>query len=126
ATSWQGGGLVLSNLRERSPGHFRSEGPVPVGGGWKTLVRLHRGGELMTVPVFLPADPAIGKGEISAVDRTQPFQSERLYLLRETHGSGGPVAMLVYLLLALAVATWITSFTIACARLVPLSSPRDY
>jgi hypothetical protein len=124
ATSWQGGGLVLSDLHEIAPGRFRSEEPVPVGAKWKTLVRLHRGGELMTVPVFLPADPEIGKGEISAVDRTQPFESEKRYLLRETHGSGGPIATTVYALLALAVVAWIGAFALAGARLVPLGRSR--
>jgi hypothetical protein len=121
ATSWQGGGLVLSEMREVAAGHYRSAEPVPVGGRWKTLVRLHRGGELMTVPVFLPADAEIGKAEISAVDRTQPFQSEKTYLLRETHGNGGAVAALVYALLTLAMVAWIGSFVVACARLVPLT-----
>jgi hypothetical protein len=125
ATSWQGGGLVLSDMHRVSAGHYRSADPVPVGGGWKTLLRLHRGGELMAVPVFLPADPAIGKGEISAVDRIQPFQSEKRYLLRETHGNGGAVAALVYVLLTLAVIAWIASFVLAAARLVPLGLRRS-
>jgi hypothetical protein len=124
ATAWQGGGLVLSDMRRAAPGHYRSAEPVPVGGQWKTLLRLHRGGELMTVPVFLPADQVIGKGEISAVDRTQPFQSEKRYLLRETHGNGGAVAALVYVLLSLAVFGWIASFVVACARLRPLGLRR--
>jgi hypothetical protein len=117
ATSWQGGGLVLADLTETSRGHYRSKEPVPVGGRWKTLVRLHRGGELMTVPVFLPADPAIGEPEISAVDRTQPFESETDYLLRETRPNDQLVANLIYGLLVVVTAAWILSFALASARI---------
>jgi hypothetical protein len=126
ASSWQGGGLVLADLVPvpGEHGHFRSEAPVPVGGAWKTLVRLHRGGELMTVPVFLPADPAIGEPEISAVNRTQPFEAETKYLLRETHDNGKLLAYVVYLLLVAAGAIWIGAFTVAAVRIVP-PRPRE-
>ena len=87
-------------MEEVSRGRYRSKEPVPIGGRWKTLVRLHRGGELMTVPVFLPADPEIGEAEISAVDRTQPFESETDYLLRETRPNDQLVANLMHALLA--------------------------
>ena len=117
ATSWQGGGLVLADMEEVSRGRYRSAEPVPVGGRWKTLVRLHRGGELMTVPVFLPADPEIGEPEISAVDRTQPFESETDYLLRETRPGEQLVANLIYGLLAAVAIAWIASFAVASARI---------
>lgn len=125
ATSWQGGGLVLADLRQVGPGRYRSEEPVPVGGRWKTLVRLHRGGELMTVPVFLPADPEIGEPEISAVDRTQRFQSETDYLLRETKPNDQLVAWIVYALLALAAVAWIGSFVVAGTRIKPQTRPAE-
>jgi hypothetical protein len=117
ATSWQGGGLVLADMEETSRGHYRSQEPVPVGGRWKTLVRLHRGGELMTVPVFLPADPAIGEPEISAVDRTQPFESETDYLLRETRPNKQLVADLIYGLLGIVSLAWIASFAVASSQI---------
>lgn len=117
ATSWQGGGLVLADMEEVSRGRYRSKEPVPVGGRWKTLVRLHRGGELMTVPVFLPADPEIGEPEISAVDRTQAFESETDYLLRETRPNDQLVAYLVYALLAIVAVVWIAAFALASARI---------
>ncbi|MDQ3106691.1 MAG: hypothetical protein M3Q68_02675, partial [Actinomycetota bacterium] len=99
-SAWQGGGLVLADLEKVGEGRYRTETPVPVGGAWKTIVRLHRGGELMTVPVFLPADPEIGEAEVSAIDRTQPFEAETRYLLRETRANDQLVARLVYVLLA--------------------------
>lgn len=117
ATSWQGGGLVLADMEEVSRGRYRSEEPVPIGGRWKTLVRLHRGGELMTVPVFLPADPEIDEPEISAVDRTQAFESETDYLLRETRPNDQLVANLIYALLVVVALAWVASFVVASARI---------
>jgi hypothetical protein len=117
ATAWQGGGLVLADMKELSPGRYRSAEPIPVGGNWKSLLRLHRGGELMTVPVFLPADPAIGESEISAVDRTQRFEAETAYLLRETRPNDQLVARLIYALLVLVSMAWVASFALAAAHL---------
>ncbi len=125
-SAWQGGGLRLADLVAvgGEPGHYRSEQPVPVGGAWKTIVRLHRGGELMTVPVFLPADPALDEPEISAIDRTQPFEAETRYLLRETRANDQLVAYLVYALLAVVGVLWISAFTVAAMRLAPAGRPR--
>ena len=67
-------------------GHYVSEDRIPVYGKWKALLRLHRGGEMMTVPLYLPGDPEINKPEIPAVNRTMAFQPEPKYLLREQHG----------------------------------------
>jgi len=116
AGAWQGGGLVTSDLVKVSPGRYRSQGSVPVGGNWKTLVRLHRGGELMAVPVFLPADAEIGAPEISAVDRTQRFEPETRYLLRETHGGARGLALFVYTFLAVVALTWMGAFALATIR----------
>ncbi len=118
-SAWQGGGLVLADLDEVEPGHFRTDRPVPVDGKWKTIIRLHRGGELMAVPVFLPADPAIGAPEISAIDRTARFEPETRYLLRETRDNVMIVAWVVYVLLLVAMGAWIAAFTLAATRLVP-------
>jgi hypothetical protein len=120
-SAWQGGGLVLSDLEpvDGAEGRYRTDAPVPVDGAWKTIVRLHRGGEIMTVPVFLPADPEIDEPEISAVDRTQPFEAETRYLLRETRENDQLVAYLVYALLAVVALVWIAAFAIAAGRLVP-------
>jgi hypothetical protein len=119
ASSWQGGGLVLADLEPVSRGVYRTNRPVPVGGGWKTLVRLHRGGEMMTVPVFLPADPEIGAQEISAVHRTQRFERETHYLLRETHGGSQVLAIAISTLLSIVAVVWMAAFALATARITP-------
>ena len=125
-SAWQGGGLVLADLEpvEGTAGRYRTTEPVPVDGAWKTIVRLHRGGEIMTVPVFLPADPEIDEDEVSAIDRTQAFESETRYLLRETRANDQLVASLVYGLLVVVAVAWIAAFAIAATRLVPSRRPR--
>jgi hypothetical protein len=124
-SAWQGGGLRLADLEKVGEGRYRSEAPVPVGGAWKTIIRLHRGGELMTVPVFLPADPALGEPEISAINRTQPFEAETRYLLRETRDNSRLLANVVYALLAVVGMAWIAAFAIAAGRLVPQTRRPD-
>ena len=56
--AWQGGlanqrGLVIDNLEKVGPGHYRTTGPVPVWGVWKTLLRVHDGKTLTAVPIYL-------------------------------------------------------------------------
>jgi hypothetical protein len=114
ATAWQGGGLELAEMEPTGrPGQYRSQEPVPVDGLWKSLLRLHRGTEMMAVPIFLPADPEIDEPEIAAVDREAPFESERRYLLRETHDGSAWLSPLVHLLLVAVCATWAGAFAFA-------------
>lgn len=106
--SWQGGGSLISPLREVGPGQYVSEHSVPVTGSWKTLVRLHRGAELMAVPVYAPPDPEIGAPEVPAVDRTMPMIAETSLLLREVReGQSGSPRAVVTTAVALAVMAWI-------------------
>ncbi|MDQ1445297.1 MAG: hypothetical protein QOI20_1761 [Acidimicrobiaceae bacterium] len=119
ASAWQGGGLRLADFKKVGPGRYATAHPVPVEGGWKTLIRLHRGGEMMTVPVFLPADAQIHKPEIPAVDRVASFERETKYLLRETHSGAVGFIYLVYGLLLLALAAWATAFAVAVSRIAP-------
>jgi hypothetical protein len=118
ATAWQGGSLVLAEMEPTgAPGQFRSAEPVPVDGLWKTLLRLHRGAEMMAVPIFLPDDPEIDEAEVPAVDRVAPFSSERDFLLRETKDGNGWLAPLVHLLLVAVCAVWALAFTVAVRHL---------
>jgi len=60
AIAWQGRQrLVLEQLERVREGVYRSPEPVPTGGTWKTLVRVHRDASMLSAPVFLPDDPAI-------------------------------------------------------------------
>ena len=124
AMSWQGGGLVIREMEEVGPGEFVTDGPVPVTGRGKALVRLHRGGELMAVPIYLPADPEIDEPEIPAEDRVVRFSSEKDFLLRETTEGGGGLAVAIYALLAIVAALWIGAFVLA-ARKTGASTPDE-
>ncbi len=119
AGAWQGGGLELAEMKRVAPGEYVSEERVPMYGNWKALLRLHRGGEMMTVPLFLPADAEINKPEIPAVDRTMAFQPESKYLLREAHGGSRALEVGIYALLAGVAVLWITTFSVAIAKIAP-------
>ncbi|MDQ2648894.1 MAG: hypothetical protein M3Z03_05020 [Actinomycetota bacterium] len=115
-SAWQGGGLEVVELeRTGTPGQWRTVAPVPVDGHWKTLLRLHRGAEMMAVPIFLPADPTIDEPEIPAVDRTQAFETERDYLLRETHDGNTWLSPLVHAFLVAMAGLWAAAFVLAVA-----------
>jgi hypothetical protein len=83
-TSWQGGGLYVNHLVPVGDGSYRTTKPMPVSGDWKTLVRLQDGRTLTAVPIYLPADAALGEPEIpalrnvirDAVTETQIMQRE--------------------------------------------------
>jgi hypothetical protein len=90
-----------------------------VDGLWKTLLRLHRGNEMMALPIYLPADPEIDEVEVPAVDRTMAFGSEKEYLLRETHSGNGWLAPVVHGFLAAVAAVWALAFVVAVRRLSP-------
>jgi hypothetical protein len=115
--AWQGGGLRAVDLHETAPGVWQTEQPVPIGGKWKTMVRLHRGDELMAVPVFLPADPEIGAPEIPAVSRTLAFGGEEQYLMREVTPGAATVKVLAYAIIAIVALLWAGSFVLAAKRI---------
>ena len=120
ASAWQGGGLELAEMEPTGePGRYRSAGPVPVDGLWKTLLRLHRGAEMMALPIYLPADPEIDEPAIPAIDRTERFSSERAFLLRETHDGNGWLSPAIHLTLAGVCALWAAAFVVAVRHLAP-------
>ncbi|MFP5309225.1 MAG: hypothetical protein ACLGIR_06555 [Actinomycetes bacterium] len=91
--AWQGGGQVIAHLVPTDdPGTYVTEGPVPVGGTWKTIVRVSREDTMGVAPVALPADEEIGASAIPLVDeRTVPLVEDDVLLLREaTEGPAWP------------------------------------
>lgn len=85
-TAWQGGGegVVTQQLRRTGPDTWETTSPMPIGGTWKTLVRVQDGRMLTAVPVFLPEDPAIGAEEVPAeASFTRDFVPEIEILQRE-------------------------------------------
>jgi hypothetical protein len=90
-TAWQGGGegVVTDRLRrtgDDTTGAYRYEStkPVPVGGNWKTLLRVQDGRTLAAVPIYLPADGPLGAKELPAdATFTRDFVPEIDILQRE-------------------------------------------
>jgi hypothetical protein len=106
-TSWQGDGLVVTPLEKTGEGAYRTTEPVPLHGTWKTLLRIHDGRVLTAMPIYLPADEALGEDEVPAEDgMTRQAIPEIEILQRELTDSGGglwTVANLVVLFCTLAL-----------------------
>ena len=84
-TAWQGGGrLVADRLRPLGDGVYATTVPIPVGGDWKSMIRLNRGRDLAAIPVAMPADAAIPVGAVPArATATRAFQHDQHVLQRE-------------------------------------------
>ncbi|MEY2432611.1 MAG: hypothetical protein QOC92_2336 [Acidimicrobiaceae bacterium] len=126
AIAWQGGGLRVVGLHAVAPGTYVADAPLPVGGKWKAMLRLHTGAVMMSAPVFLPADPEIGVPEIPAVSRTIAFGDEQQYLMREVKPGPNTVMVIAYVVIGLVVTAWAAAFVLACVRIPahpPLRTP---
>lgn len=123
--AWQGGGFVSADMVPAGePGVYRTEEPVPADGDWKTLLRLHKGASMVSIPVWMPADPEIGAEEIPAVDRAgAPFRTEQRYLLREQKPGPQWFALAIYGVLALIAAAWVTMLTVAGRSIIRSGQP---
>ena len=85
-TAWQGGGdgVVTDRLRRTGADTFESTKPVPVGGNWKTLLRVQDGRTLAAVPIYLPEDAPLDAAELPAEPSfTRDFVPEIDILQRE-------------------------------------------
>ena len=112
-TSWQGGGLVVSELERSGADTWRSVAPVPVRGDWKTTLRIQSGTDLVGLPVYMPEDTAIPAAGVAPRDgATREFVADKELLQREvkddvpawlwTAASGTVLGLYVGFLLALA------------------------
>jgi hypothetical protein len=102
-TAWQGGGhLTLAELKETSPGVYRTTESVPVSGTWKTLIRLQKGNTVSGVPIYLPEDKGIPAKEVPPESQfTRPFVEEHSILQREQKSSAGWLTAFAYGVVAL-------------------------
>ncbi|MGH8972972.1 MAG: hypothetical protein ACRD0C_07175 [Acidimicrobiia bacterium] len=107
AFAWQGGGVVRAGMEPAGPGRWRSRGTVPVTGRWKTVVRLHRGSDLMAFPVYAPADPAIHAPAVPALAlRRVAGTADADVLLREVHPGPAWPAAVAWAGIAAMVSAW--------------------
>lgn len=59
--AWQGDAIAqVDELENVAPGVWRTTEPLPVYGTWKAAFRVHRGSTMASVPLYLPADSALG------------------------------------------------------------------
>jgi hypothetical protein len=119
STSWQGGGSVVADMREVSPGVYRTTKPMPVYGNWKTTLRLHSGSAVMGLPVYMPEDKAIPAKEIPAQDQmTRQFVRDKKNLQREQKaGVPGFLTTLAYLVVLAIVIAILAALTIGLRRM---------
>jgi hypothetical protein len=118
AMSWQGGSLAITPLAEESRGVYRSERPVPVGGEWKTMVRISDKDVMVAVPVFMPRDPEIGASEIPVVpERAADFRRDTELLMREAHAGAAWPATVAYTSIFCVAVVWIVVLTMGFVRL---------
>ena len=85
-TAWQGGQRsIVGNMKEISPGVWRADKPVPIGGqDWKATLRLQTGRAVLGLPLYLPADTAIPVEKVEAKNgATLEFQRDKSLLQRE-------------------------------------------
>jgi hypothetical protein len=119
ATSWQGGGSIVSDMRAVSPGVYRTTEPIPVYGNWKATLRLHKADVVAGLPVFLPEDAAIPAKEVPAeAQMTRDFVLDKKNLQREQkQGVPGFLTRLAYLLVLLIVAGVTAALAIGLRRM---------
>ena len=101
-TAWQGGGLAVEPLEPTGePGTYATAEPVPVGGDWKTIVRVSRGSTLSAMPIYLPDDPAIpAEGVPASTSFERPFVADHEILQREQKDAAGWLTAFAYLVVA--------------------------
>lgn len=114
----QGGGTVSSALIEKSPGVYESAELIPITGRWKSQVALMRGNQVMSAPIYLPADRKIGASAVPALpSRTIKFDVVTRVLLREAHdGPRWPSIVAYSEVLAILVA-WVALLGLAERRI---------
>jgi hypothetical protein len=115
-TAWQGGGagVVTQSLRRTGPDSWETTEPMPIGGTWKTLLRVQDGRMLTAAPIFLPDDEALGAEEVPVESQmTREFVPEIEILQRERELDTSPwmwgVANLVVLICSLAILAGISA-----------------
>jgi len=123
-TSWQGGyggtndGLRLTMLERVGPGVYRTEGPVPVAGDYKTVLRLGTATSQQAVPVYLPEDLGIPAEGVPADPHVvREFVPDVQILQREQVGGSDTLKHTAYGVLAVLALMWISTLALGLQRL---------
>jgi hypothetical protein len=124
-TSWQGDGLVVTALERTGEGAYRTTEPVPLHGTWKTLLRIHDGRTLTAVPIYLPADEAIGEDELPAEDGTRSAVPEVEILQRELKDATGSLWTISNLVVLVCTLALIAAISWGVGRYARRAGERD-
>jgi hypothetical protein len=82
--AWQGDGLVINHMKHVAGGIWRTTKALPIGGHWKTMLRIHKGRSLLAAGLYLRPDPAIPyKGFRAANGSTQAMVYDQHFLQLE-------------------------------------------
>src|SRR3954454_18787925 len=123
--SWQGRTpgrtRQIAHFRPAGPGRFVADRPVPVGGNWKSMVRLAKGSHLMGMPVYLPPSPQASRAGVPVGARSGVLTSDTFLLQREATGGPGWLEAVAYAVLAAVVGVWLA----LVAWALGLAEPRD-
>jgi hypothetical protein len=126
--SWQGrtpGQLrQLTSLRQLGPGRYETSRPVPVGGNWKTMLRLAKGTHLMALPVYLPPSPQANRAGVPVAPRVGTMEADTFILQREARGGPAWLTTTAYALLAIIVAIWLALLSWALGLAEPRGAAR--
>jgi hypothetical protein len=128
-TSWQGGDLVagdglrLTLMDEVSPGVYKSHGPVPVDGEYKTVLRLATSRAQQAVPIYLPEDKGIPAAGVPADPHfVREFVPDVKILQREQVGGSDALKHTAYGVLAFLALLWIATLSLGLQRLGRLAT----
>ncbi|MDQ3934493.1 MAG: hypothetical protein M3340_07660 [Actinomycetota bacterium] len=120
-TAWQGeeGRSVVSQMKEVSPGVWRSQEPLPVHGTWKSTLRLHRGNAVEGMAIYFPEDKAIpAKAVPASASFTRPFIDDKELLQREQKpDASGSLVLFGYLIVLLIAIVLVGSIVAGLRRL---------
>ncbi len=107
--SWQGRteNRRITHLHRIAGGRYAADAPIPVGGTWKSMLRLARGDHLMALPVFLPATPEANRPAVPVAVRSGPLTSDTFQLQREARGGATWVKVTAYSILGAIVVLWL-------------------
>ncbi|HEX9682401.1 MAG TPA: hypothetical protein VGA13_04920 [Acidimicrobiales bacterium] len=123
--TWQGGGLTISDLEPTADdGIYTSTNAHQVSGLAKTVIRLHRGSDMMAIPVWMPDDPEIGEPEVAVVEgEPVDFGAEGDFLLREAEAGDPWYSRAIMATLFACAVGWVVAF-VAGARALSATPSR--
>jgi hypothetical protein len=122
-TSWQGGDLVAGHglrltLLHKDGDVWKTDGPVPVDGDYKTVLRLATSTSQQAIPVYLPEDKAIpAEGVPASPQFTRTFVQDQTILQREAIGGSPALKHTAYAILGGLALLWIATLSLGLRRL---------